>query len=238
MIDKSFVEKIEGMSAPNIREIGGQQWSDKKLHAIMADHFPAPEPMQVNTLTGLIDYIEHHLDVSAAYTIHVLSESQVRLYGEYEPLFGRRKHFLTAVFGMKGFRFGDWLDQESFVIQLQARFDDQADRAAVLSDAGNVVGEARLNQNDDGVTQQITVNSSIGRKSDKVLKNPVILAPYRTFPEITQIQSPFVFRMKKIQDECHFALFECDGEKWKLDAIHAIRDYLKEKLGDKASIIA
>ncbi|PKL35851.1 MAG: hypothetical protein CVV44_20245 [Spirochaetae bacterium HGW-Spirochaetae-1] len=238
MIDRSFVEKIEELAALKTIEINGETYSSRVLELVKPDYEPAPEPLLIGTLTGLVDYLQNNHDNAKQYMLHVLSEDVVRLYGEYEPQFGRRKHYLTATYGMKGFKFGQYHDQESFIIQLQAMFADAGDRADVMKDAGKVAGESRLNQSDDGITQQVTVKESIGRMVDKPLMNPVQLAPYRTFPEIDQIVSPFVFRMKKTDMGIAFALFECDGDKWKLDAIHAIRNYLKEKLGDKASIIA
>lgn len=64
------------------------------------------------------------------------------------------------------------------------------------------------------------------------MPNPVYLAPYRTFREVTQPLSPFVLRMKQGREGGlpTVALFEADGGKWKLDAIAFIRDFLREKI--------
>jgi len=66
----------------------------------------------------------------------------------------------------------------------------------------------------------------------------VVLRPYRTFLEIEQPASAFVFRLRRGREgelpTC--ALFEADGGRWKLEAIERIRDYLKEQLSEIAVI--
>ncbi|NQK92942.1 hypothetical protein HO498_01330 [Streptococcus suis] len=63
--------------------------------------------------------------------------------------------------------------------------------------------------------------------------NPVTLRPYRTFAEVEQPASQFIYRIDKAG---YMALFEADGGKWKLDAINNIATYLKSKLGEQANI--
>lgn len=57
--------------------------------------------------------------------------------------------------------------------------------------------------------------------------NPVELAPYRTFLEVEQPESQFIFRMK---DGPRCAIFEADGGAWRNQAITNIREYLKNEL--------
>lgn len=63
------------------------------------------------------------------------------------------------------------------------------------------------------------------------MPNPIPLRPYRTFSEVEQPQSPFVFRVKPDgQGEVRMALFEADGKAWEHTSICSIRDYFVEKL--------
>ena len=64
-----------------------------------------------------------------------------------------------------------------------------------------------------------------------IVPNPVILRPYRTFPEVEQPASSFIFRMKENDGVC-CALFEADGGAWKNEAMRNIKEYLKENLCD------
>lgn len=58
----------------------------------------------------------------------------------------------------------------------------------------------------------------------------MILAPYRTFLEVEQPESQFIFRMK---DGPRGAIFEADGGAWRNQAIVNIREYLKEQLSEE-----
>lgn len=74
--------------------------------------------------------------------------------------------------------------------------------------------------------------------------NPVTLAPYRTFREIAQPESQFVFRLRGGVEGAlpHAALFEADGAEWKLAAVGRIASFLRRALHDthmaKVAILA
>ncbi|OSB00487.1 hypothetical protein B2H85_13365, partial [Clostridium botulinum] len=55
----------------------------------------------------------------------------------------------------------------------------------------------------------------------------VTLAPYRTFPEIEQPLSRFIFRM---QQGPSAAIYEADGGAWRNQAMQRIKAYLEEEL--------
>jgi hypothetical protein len=68
-------------------------------------------------------------------------------------------------------------------------------------------------------------------KTAEKIRARVTLAPYRTFREVEQPRSEFLFRLRnKAPDnlpEC--ALFEADGGRWKLDAMLTIKEWLKDR---------
>lgn len=64
-----------------------------------------------------------------------------------------------------------------------------------------------------------------------MVPNPVTLIPYRTFLEVQQPASDFIFRMKSSCGvQC--AIFEADGGTWKNEAMNNIKEYLKNELAD------
>jgi hypothetical protein len=70
-------------------------------------------------------------------------------------------------------------------------------------------------------------------QKELVLQNPFKLKPFRTFREVDQPESPFIFRVHQQAEEMpKCALYEADGGAWKLQAMKNIGDYLKEKLPD------
>lgn len=61
--------------------------------------------------------------------------------------------------------------------------------------------------------------------------SPCRLMPYRTFTEVKQPMSSFIFRVKdndRLGVSC--ALFEADGGAWKNEAKKNIKEYLEKEL--------
>lgn len=84
---------------------------------------------------------------------------------------------------------------------------------------------------DDGISQKATVKTGIASKGDAIVPNPVKLQPYRTFHEVEQPMSEFIFRMKS-DDGVRCALFEADGGAWENVAMKKIKEYLEVELAD------
>lgn len=130
----------------------------------------------------------------------------------------------------KPFTFGTFLDREEFVVGLQSRFVQSDDLAEVLRMASSLEVSAVALSEDDGISQRTTVKQGIALKQTVTVKGRVSLRPFRTFREIEQPASDFVFRLRSRDGgvpEC--ALFEADGGKWKLDAVLAIKAWLESR---------
>lgn len=97
----------------------------------------------------------------------------------------------------------------------------------VLAVVGTIKEENVKTTGDDGITQSVTAKAGIARYDEVELPNPVTLIPYRTFTEICQPSSKFVFRM---QNGPRAALFEADAGAWKLHAMQDIKMYLKDNI--------
>ncbi|MBA9087066.1 hypothetical protein FHR92_003546 [Fontibacillus solani] len=127
------------------------------------------------------------------------------------------------------FRYGNYYDAESFNIKLQSVFVANEDRTKLLKVVGNIKEEAVRQVGDDGVSQSIVAKTGVATVEDVKVPNPVLLAPYRTFVEVEQPESSFIFRMK---DGPSAALFEADGRAWRNDAIANVSNYLAEELNE------
>lgn len=129
------------------------------------------------------------------------------------------------------FEYGKFIDHERFCIGLQANFldDEKSDRALVLKFAGTVEDGSVAQYSDDGISQKATVKTGIASKGDAIVPNPVKLRPYRTFHEVQQPMSEFIFRMKS-DDGVRCALFEADGGAWENVAMKNIKEYLEVEL--------
>ena len=121
------------------------------------------------------------------------------------------------------------MNNETFLIALQSKFIPGDDRELLLKFAGTVEDGTVAQYNDDGITQKATVKTGIASKGDALVPNPVRLRPFRTFVEVEQPESSFVFRMKQGNGvEC--AIFEADGGAWKNVAMQNIKEYLQSEL--------
>ena len=80
---------------------------------------------------------------------------------------------------------------------------------------------------DNGISQVTTIKTGVSTLAHAKAPNPVTLKPYRTFLEVDQPESKFVFR---INDTPGCALFEADGGIWRAAAKENIAEYLHNNL--------
>jgi hypothetical protein len=81
---------------------------------------------------------------------------------------------------------------------------------------------------DDTVGQEVKTARGVVMSERTKVPNPVLLAPYRTFREVTQPESLFVLRLRSGDgDKPRCALFEADGGTWKLEAIQNVATWLR-----------
>ena len=203
--------------------INGRRFTDKPIHPVLAAE---PDPVGISTLTGLLDYLAANVDDLNLKSLMVMvkSPSYVELVSDLHSEHCQRSCVMKVSAVLPKTFFEQQLSAEAFNIWLQSGFVDSADRANVLSYAGNVVATADATVMDDGTSQAVTVRSGITSKAVKKLPNPVVLAPYRTFAEVQQPESAFVFR---VHDGLKFSLTEADGGAWRNHAMHNISTWLK-----------
>ena len=195
---------------------------------------PVASKLTVSTLTGLVDYIKTNVDhLEGKLLIQVKSPEEVALYSPLNADREREKYVSAEAILPNNVVYDRFLDTERFNIMLQSAFVDDEDKAKLLKYTALITDDTVKNFGDDGISQKVTVKTGVASVSDAVVPNPVTLAPYRTFPEVEQPESKFIFRMKEGPTA---ALFEADGGAWRNTAILGIKEYLKEALKDNENI--
>lgn len=231
-ITSETIQKVLDVAKPEIHTITDERgivapYSTKPLHQVQAKALPLPELVAVNTLAGFADLVRAKLegaDFANNFLIHIEDEITVTLKGRISDEYGRREELIKAQpVKFERFRFGQWHDQEAFAIALASLFAESQDKAYVLSMASSLTNDATSNSEDDGFTQRATVKAGLRMKEQITLKPRVEMAPYRTFPEITQPVSAFVFRAKTMGETPALMLVEADGGRWKIQAMAEIR---------------
>jgi hypothetical protein len=237
-ITADAIDKVVEISKTEILPVGGRPYSTKRLFEVLA---PLPAPLKISTLTGLADYLNENPDslpLDEA-IIEVSSHNAVRLYSTIQGCFEQRATYLLTSIELDMYPFGKYLDLELFIIYLQSKFVQDETIAALLKLAGNITGENVQNFSDDGVTQKVLARTGIVQIADAQVPNPVLLAPFRTFLEIEQPASKFVYRLKQGDGGgINCALIEADGGNWKLVATRRIHDWLKDQVSAGVTILA
>lgn len=190
--------------------------------------------LSITTLTGFVDYIKSNIDkINTKLLIHVESPTSVKLYGPLN-VDKERENYLVAIAELpNNIKYERFLDTESFNIMLQSSFVTNTDKDILLKYTGLIQDDAVKQIGDNGVSQAVTIKTGVASVGQAEVPNPVTLAPYRTFAEVTQPESKFIFRMKEGPSA---AIFEADGGAWRNEAILGIKEYLQEQLRELKDI--
>lgn len=222
---REAIDKILSLSGIHTEEIGDQVFTNSEIKRVSD---ALTDTLKVRNLQGVVDYLTNNFDQKLPVIVHVLSPTQVNVVTGFNRDLNRST-LIEASAMLPEINFGRFHDIESFNILLQSCFVDSEIRSRLLSIVGNVVDEKVVTVGDNGTSQQVTAKAGIATVEPVVLPNPVHLKPFRTFVEVEQPESAFVFRMK---DGPSAALFEADGGAWKLDAIERIKLYFDDQLDE------
>ena len=232
---KEAIAYITGLAVkaekPETIEINGRTYCTKDLRRY--DAADKAEPIKATTLTSLVDYIkESREELRDRMIIQVVSATKVLLYSGL--LAERDRETLFEVNALlPQFEYGREYDQESFLVAMQSCFQKTDDREAVTIMASNIVNTQQGTFSDDGVSQQAIIKTGVTTKDAAFVPNPVSLIPYRTFLEVPQPASDFVFRISEGRGGAPaFKLVAADGGLWKSQAVDNVKNYLTEALAD------
>lgn len=222
--------KEESME-PKLLTIEGKTYCDKSLNKY--HNFDMASPLEVNTLTSMVDYIKGKPEeLRESMLIHICSPVKVMLIsGLIDER--ARETLLTSYAIINEFEFDRYYGQERFLIELQANFLETEDLLKLRTVAGNIQAGTTATYDDDGISQKTTIKSGVANNADVIVPNPVKLRPYRTFAEIEQPESSYVFRIKDTGGEPAFKLVEADGGLWKNSTMKKIKEYLEFELSDE-----
>jgi hypothetical protein len=220
---KEALQYILSLGENKVEYLNGQTYTTHKMN-LLSD--PIAAQLNIRSLSGLVEYLKSNFDTEDKIMVHVESPTEVTAFLELNND-KNREYLIKANAMIPGFRYEEWYDPETFNIKLQSVFVKNEDRDVVLQVVGNIREEDVKTFGDNGVSQSVTARVGVATVAQVEVPNPVSLAPYRTFVEVIQPESNFVFRMKN-GPRC--ALFEADGGAWKLQAMRNIQTYLEEAL--------
>lgn len=227
-IQAEAIDKVLELAPPTFHTEDGIVYSDKTLYAIVQ---PISSKFDVQTLDGLVNLLSAGVEDfdPNIYLVQVVNETTVRVVERKSDIHGRRKVLIQAeaLKGLQQFEFGRYLAQENFLIGLASGFESTPDLDYLVGIASVLDQKESVKLADDGISQSVTASKGVAFKENVVLRNRVTLAPFRSFREINQPPSDFIFRAR---EGGQLALFEADGGAWKIAAINAVAEWLKNNL--------
>lgn len=230
------IEKIQELSlqaaGEKVQIVNGQNYyidGDGDLRLIKPEDL-ANKSISLSTLTGLVDLVKNmkERDKQKLF-IRVEDPTTVNVFTALDS-YGRREWLAESNATTPDINFSYFMDAEEMNIMLQSQFVQSDDRDIILKVIGNLQEENVRKASDDGVSQSVTVQSGVASVAEVKVPNPVELAPYRTFLEVEQPSSKFIFRMQKGMQG---AIFGADGGAWKATAMNSIKEYLEDKFSDE-----
>lgn len=237
-IDASFLKEVSSMSAAvETLDFDGIPYTTKKVHMVGNE---IASCLDIHTLSGIAEYCIERAEEMNGCVVQIKGPETVHVFSNLDEKYRNRECYVSSELISDPFEFGREIPVEQFIIELQAKFVPCDNVAAILKVVGNISSQAEHKTMDDGVTQTVTARTGIAKVGIATVPNPVELSPYRTFQEVSQPASKFVFRMKQGRDGVSptCALYEADGGAWKNAAIKNIKEFLEFELPDDTVIIA
>lgn len=233
-LTRDAIEKIQEMankanSKDRMVQIGGRDYAfdDYGEPKLIVPQNQSKNRVSILTLSGVVELIKNMDERKEnKLFIQVLSPTKVQVFGAIDE-YGRREGLINAEAMIPSFDFDEYYDAESLNIALQAKFVQTNDRDIILQVIGNLKEEQVHSSSDDGVSQSVSVKAGVASVAEVKVPNPVSMKPYRTFIEVDQPESNFVFRMRQGMEA---ALFEADGGAWKNEATNNIKKYFDDNL--------
>jgi hypothetical protein len=224
-MDRTAIEKIVELGAPNYHEENGYTYTDKQLHVVQEPRVPT---LTFHTLDGLVNaLIAEHEWFEAPLLISVEDEETVKVCSAISSIDRQREVPYIVRAELVDIPFDRKLDYETMMITLKSKFVETPELLDLVQLLGTITEENSAKLSDDGFTQTVVVRKGIALKDNKVVNPRVRLKPYRTFCEVDQPESEFLVRLS---EGGYVALYEADGGAWKLQARRNVADYLKENL--------
>lgn len=212
-----------------------KEYYDSNKHRLVElDPTKYAKSLKLNTLTGLIEYLKSGRDDlnKTNLTVHVVSPTEVEVFSELD-VDRKREMYLTAEAILPQYNYGSYYPVDEFNIKIQSVFVGNADSDILTTFASAIHIDNGATVTDNGTAQTVTVKNGVSTLAKGKAPNPVSLKPYRTFVEVDQPESNFVFR---INDKPGCALFEADGGLWKNKAMKNVKEFLEKELKEAVNI--
>lgn len=200
---------------------------------------PIIKEIQVNSLDGLVRLIKNHeSDLFCSNELYGplivnVDFNRINVMSSLKP--DRTRNYLFEANPMiPALRFGYDMLVEEIIILLSTSFIQTENTKKFIESLSSLRIVEEVEFNDDGVGQTVTAKKGASMDNAKFQVQPIVkLKPIRTYAEIDQVESKFLFRVNKDGSVC---LREADGGQWKYETQKRIVSYLEENLKELIDI--
>lgn len=231
-MDGTFIKELEDLAVRNRTEIvsvDGRNFTLGDLREI-TEVYHILDRVELSDLYSFARIINEEAArlTSKKLFIKVNKDLTVEMFTEFDDRMRRRTPYV-AVAHLPQVRFDEWLNYEEFVINLRSKFVRNEDVENLLKTIANITNSDKTEFSDNGVVQNVKVSRGTQLSTDEI-KSIVDLKPFRTFAEIEQPASEFLFRIDTRGGEPRYRLTEADGGAWKLEAKQKIGQLLRDSI--------
>lgn len=195
---------------------------------------PKTHKIEVNSLSGLVKMVKNSVsDSEEVYGIH--TPFIVRVDFNYIEVISAlnadksRNYLFEANPMIPSLRIGYDMSVEEMIILLSTSFIMTENTEKFINSLSSLRVVEEVEFNDDGVGQTVTAKKGASVNAKFQVQPIVKLKPIRTYEEIEQVESKFLFRVNKNGTVC---LRETDVGQWKYEVQKRIVAYLEEYLKD------
>lgn len=236
MQDENTNQTVERLTKEGLTvKVGNQIYSPTQLFPVYDNR--SPSAIELYTLTGLKDFFTANIDKLniAELLCNIEGPEKLSVVSKIMEERRQRTHVVNVEMMEAGskFPFGQFMDHEDFCIKIKALFVENPDQIKIMQFASKLTVENNVQVQDDGVSQSAVVRKGLSGavKGTEVAPVTLKLRPYRTFRELEQPESAFLFRMRQSSHsgpQC--AIFEADGGAWRITALASIKKYLNDNI--------
>lgn len=220
---------------PQLVKVEGVTYSPDTLRIVAP---PLVTPIATsNSLQAVVDYVTENPDAlgTDAMFIHIEDYRTVRVLGAPQAPTNQRPCFLTCTASERWNRMykpDAYIVPRAFIVWMMSGFYPNADQEYALNLVASLKAEAVTEVTDNRVSQAVAVKRGVKSGLEEI-RNPLKLAPYRTFPEVGPLESLFILRAEDNGDNVpKLILIDADPGNYEVNAVAAIKAWLASQLPD------
>ena len=238
----ALTELGQKAAAPTFQEVNGRTFlvNGNDCTEVEPPEIPKPEKVNTSSLNALVELIKNEVDghtENPPLYVSCNTYSGVEVFTTPNPkdeLHRWQPYHATASDLPPLVEDVRWSFDEA-MIKLRSMFQrapegEKNDVDYILDLLSHMSFDQSVKSDDNGITQTVQVRKGVSFVENKAVRPIVTLAPYRTFQEVEQPESEFVFR---VYDDRSISLTAADGGMWKLAAREAVKNHLETALCDE-----